>query len=124
MDAVEFNTWKFLTQRSPGGQAAAALYKLEGIAAEISHLGIESSKILLSVKDPAPGLDDFVAAAAERLGLGDATVELDDRNVDNAAVITRRSSRFPPRSRSSEASCRTGCCRRSAAATGSGSRSS
>ena len=87
VDAVEFNTWKFLTQRSPGGQAAAALYKLEQIAAEISHLGIESSKILLSVKDPAPGLDDFVAAAAERLGLGDATVELDDRNVDNAAVI-------------------------------------
>ena len=87
VDAVEFNTWKFLTQRSPGGQAAAALYKLERIAAEVSHLGIESSKILLSVKDPAPGLDDFVAAAAERLGLGDATVELDDRNVDNAAVI-------------------------------------
>ena len=87
VDAVEFNTWKFLTQRSPGGQAAAALYKLERIAAEISHLGIESSKILLSVKDPAPGLDDFVAAAAERLGLGDARVELDDRNVDNAAVI-------------------------------------
>ena len=87
VDAVEFNTWKFLTQQSPGGQAAAALYKLERIAAEISHLGIESSKILLSVKDPAPGLDDFVAAAAERLGLGDATVELDDRNVDNAAVI-------------------------------------
>ena len=87
VDAVEFNTWKFLTQRSPGGQAAAALYKLERIAAEISHLGVESSKILLSVKDPAPGLDDFVAAAAERLGLGDASVELDDRNVDNAAVI-------------------------------------
>ena len=87
VDGVEFNTWKFLSQRSPGGQAAAALYKLERIAAEISHLGIESSKILVSVKDPAPGLDDFVAAAAERLGLGDATVELDDRNVDNAAVI-------------------------------------
>ena len=87
VDAVEFATWKFLSQRSPGGQAAAALYKLERIAAEISHLGIESSKILVSVKDPAPGLDDFVAAAAERLGLGDAAVELDDRNVDNAAVL-------------------------------------
>ena len=87
VDGVEFATWKFLSQRSPGGQAAAALYKLEQIAAEISHLGIGSSKILVSVKDPAPGLDDFVAAAAERLGLGEASVELDDRNVDNAAVI-------------------------------------
>ncbi len=87
VDGVEFAAWKFLSQRSPGGQAAAALYKLERIAAEVSHLGIGSSKILVSVKDPAPGLDDFVAAAAERLGLGEASVELDDRNVDNAAVI-------------------------------------
>ena len=87
VDGVEFATWKFLSSRSPGGQAAAALYKLERIAAEISHLGIQSSKILLSIKDPAPGLDDFVSAAAERLGLGEASVELDDRNVDNAAVL-------------------------------------
>ena len=87
VDGVEFATWKFLSSRSPGGQAAAALYKLERIAGEISHLGIQSSNILLSVKDPAPGLDDFLAEAAERLGLGEATVELDDRNVENAAVI-------------------------------------
>ena len=73
VDGVEFATWKFLSSRSPGGQAAAALYKLERIAAEISHLGIQSSKILVSIKDPAPGLDDFVSAAAERLGLGEAT---------------------------------------------------
>ena len=87
VDGVEFATWKFLSQRSPGGQVAAALYKLERVAAEISHLGIESSEILVSIKDPAPGLAEFVAAAAGRLGLGDASVELDDRNVDNARVI-------------------------------------
>ena len=87
VDGVEFATWKFLSSRSPGGQAAAALYKLERIAGEISHLGIETSNILLSVKDPAPGLGDFLAAAAGTLGLGEATVELDDRNVDHAAVI-------------------------------------
>ena len=87
VDAVELAAWKFLSSRSSGGQAAAAIYKLERIAAEISHQGIGSSKILVSVKDPAPGLDDFIANAAGRLGLGEATVELDDRNVENAAVL-------------------------------------
>ncbi len=86
-DAVEFAAWKFLSARTPGGQAAAAVYKLERIAAEIAHLGVRESRILVSVKDPAPGLDDFLRAAAERLGLGAASVTLDDRNVENARVI-------------------------------------
>ncbi len=85
--AVELAAWKFLSQRSPAGQAAAAAYRLERIAAEIAHLGIEDSRILVSVKDPAPGLDRFLADAAARLGLGEAVVELDDRNVRNAAVL-------------------------------------
>ena len=87
VDAVEFAAWKFLSRRSPAGQAAAAAYSLERIAGEIAHLGVESSRILVSVKDPAPGLDRFLEEAAARLGLGGAVVELDDRNVDSAAVI-------------------------------------
>ncbi len=86
-DAVEFAAWKFLSARTPGGQAATAAYKLERIAAEIAHLGVRESRILVSVKDPAPGLDDFLRAAAERLGLGAATVELDDRNVERARIL-------------------------------------
>ncbi len=87
VEAVEFAAWKFLSSRSPGGQAAAAAYKLEQIAGEISHLGIESSRILVSVKDPAPGLAGFLEDAAGRLGLGEAALELDDRNVEGARVI-------------------------------------
>ncbi len=86
-DAVEFAAWKFLSSRTPGGQAAAAVWKLEQIAGEIAHTGIRESRILVSVKDPAPGFDDFLRAAAERSGLGATTVTLDDRNVRNAAVI-------------------------------------
>ncbi len=86
-DAVELAAWKFLSSRTPGGQAAAAAYKLEGIAHEIAHFGIRDSRILVSVKDPAPGFDAFLEATAERLGLGQTEVELDDRNVENAAVI-------------------------------------
>ncbi len=87
VDGVEFAAWKFLTARTPGGQAAAAVYRLEQIAAAIRHLGIASSSILVSVKDPAPGLDAYLTEAAASLGLGDATVELDDRNVNHAATI-------------------------------------
>ncbi len=85
--AVEDAMWRFLRIRTPAAQAAAAAYRLEGIAAEIGHLGIESSRILVSVKDPAPGLDGFLANHARTLGLGETEVELDDRNVENAAVL-------------------------------------
>lgn len=85
--AVEDAVRRFLAIHTPAGQAAAAVYRLERIAADISHLGIESSRILVSVKDPAPGLGPFLADRAAELGLGEVEVELDDRNVERAAVL-------------------------------------
>ena len=85
--AVEDAAWRFLSGRGPAGQAASALYRLERIAAEIGHLGLESSRLLVSLEQPAPGLDRTLREAAERLGFGAVEVELDDREVQNAAVL-------------------------------------
>ena len=85
--AVEDDAWRFLSGRGPAGQAASAIYRLERIAAEIGHLGLEESKVLVSLEKPAPGFDRYFAEAAERLGLGAVSVELDDRHVENAAVL-------------------------------------
>ena len=85
--AVEDDAWRFLSGRGPAGQAASAIYRLERIAAEIGHLGLEESKVLVSLEKPAPGFDRYFAEAAERLGLGAVAVELDDRHVENAAVL-------------------------------------
>ena len=85
--AVEDDAWRFLSGRGPAGQAASAIYRLERIAAEIGHLGLEESKVLVSLEKPAPGFDRYFAEAAERLGLGAVVVELDDRHVENAAVL-------------------------------------
>lgn len=85
--AVEDDAWRFLSGRGPAGQAASAIYRLERIAAEIGHLGLEESKVLVSLEKPAPGFDRYFAEAAERLGLGAVEVELDDRYVENAAVL-------------------------------------
>lgn len=85
--SVEDAVWRFLSGRGPAAQAASAAYRLERIAAEVGHLGISRSKILVSLEDPAPGLGEYLEEAAEALGLGAVEVVLDDRNVENAAVL-------------------------------------
>lgn len=85
--AVEDEAWRFLSGRGPAGQAASAFYRLERIAAAIGHLGLESSRLLVSLEQPAPGLERTLREAAERLGFGAVEVELDDRDVENAAVL-------------------------------------
>lgn len=84
---VEDALWRFLSLRTPASQAAAAAYRLERIAADIGHLDISTARILVSIKDPAAGLERFLADHARNLGLGDVEIELDDRNVENAAVL-------------------------------------
>lgn len=85
--SVEEAAWRFLSGRGPAAQAASAAYRLERIASEIGRLGIVRSKVLVSLERPAPGLGEYLREAAEALGLGAVEVVLDDRNVENAAVL-------------------------------------
>jgi hypothetical protein len=67
LDDVEEDLRKFLSGRSPAGQAATALYKIDRLLAQLPDRPLESLDVTVFVEKPAAGLDrlvrDQVAAA-------------------------------------------------------------
>ncbi len=87
VEDVELAVWRFLAQRSPGGQAAAALYKLDRMVEELEGKQIESARVTVSLEKIEPGLEALVRSRMASLGIVDLQVKIDDRDVQNAAVI-------------------------------------
>ncbi len=86
-DDLERELWGFLSGRSPAGQAAASLYKLDRIVAELADQDVAQAEVLVSLERPAPGFAEIVAARAVALGAEETIVEIDDRDVERAALI-------------------------------------
>ncbi|MEM7417669.1 MAG: M14 family metallopeptidase [Gemmatimonadota bacterium] len=96
IDDVERELWDALSGHAPVGQAAIGMYKLDRLAARLADEEITSASVLMSVEHADPGLEAYVASrAAAALGISDVAVEIDDRNVLNAAPILSESVRFP-----------------------------
>lgn len=87
VDDVELGAWSFLAQRSPGGQAAAALYKLDRMIEELQGKQIAAAQVTVSLEKIEPGLEAIVRERLAPLGIGDLQVQLDDRDVQKAATI-------------------------------------
>ena len=87
VDDVEMGMWRFLSQRSPGGQAAAALYKLDQMVDELQGRSIDSAAVTISLEKIEPGLEAVVRERLAPLGINDLTVQLDNRDVQNAALV-------------------------------------
>ena len=93
LDDVEMDLWRFLSGRSPAGQAAIALYKLDQLIvklrAKLANAELRSAKVLVSLEKPDDGFGDLVRERAQALGDDDVTIEvvIDDRDVQNAATI-------------------------------------
>ncbi len=88
IDDVEEDVRRFLSGRSPAGQAATALYKLDWLAAELAGKDLEWVSATVSVEKAADGLDRVVRdslAGAVRAGRIDVTVE--NRDVQKARTI-------------------------------------
>ena len=68
VDDIEDDVRKLLSGRSPAGQAATALYKLEKIAEELSERDLESVQVKVYVDKPAAGLARARAAHGRRSG--------------------------------------------------------
>ncbi|HET7619659.1 MAG TPA: M14 family metallopeptidase [Vicinamibacterales bacterium] len=88
IDDVEEEARRFLGGRTPGGQAALAMYKVKQVAGELSDAGLESARVFVSVDKAQPGLADVLkkeAAAALKLPSVDVTVE--NRDVQHAKTI-------------------------------------
>ena len=95
LDHVEQALWSTLSGRSPAGQAAIGLYKLDRILADLAGRDLAAAEVLVSVEKADPGLADLVRERAAALGAGELDVIIDDRDVQNAAPIFSESITFP-----------------------------
>ncbi|MYH49766.1 MAG: hypothetical protein F4151_09640, partial [Gammaproteobacteria bacterium] len=95
LDHVEQALWSALSGRSPAGQAAIGIYKLDRILADLADRDLAAAEVLVSVEKPDPGLADLVRERATALGAGELDVIIDDRDVQNAAPIFSESITLP-----------------------------
>ena len=64
LDDVEEDVRKFVAGRSPAGQAAMSLYKLDQLAAELKAKDLASAHVKVFVEKAADGLADVVRREA------------------------------------------------------------
>ena len=88
IDDVEEDVRTLLGGRSPAGQAATAIYKLETLAADLAGKDLESATVILSLDSPPDGLAEFVQKEAARtIKAGALDVTIDNRDVQKAKNI-------------------------------------
>ncbi len=88
IDDVEQDVWAFLSGRSPAGQAAAALYKLDQLTSELSGVDLQWARVTLHLEKPDAGLAEMVRRhAAARLVASEVDVVVEARDVDHAKPI-------------------------------------
>ncbi len=80
-------SWKFFSGRTPAGQAATALYKLDRLVAGLEGKGVRKATVTISTEKPEPGLEEIVRERVRALGAESVEVILDDRDVQNAGTI-------------------------------------
>ena len=94
-DDVEYELWGTLSGRTPAGQAAIGLYKLDRIIAGLAEEDIVAAEILVSLEKPPQGLGDYIRERAAALGTDDIAVTIDNRDVQQAATILEDSFEVP-----------------------------
>lgn len=92
LDEIEYALWGALSGHTPAGQAAAGLYKLDRIVEELVArddlvAGLASVDVLVSLEKPGDRYEALVRERAAALGADRLGVAIDDRDVENAAVI-------------------------------------
>lgn len=87
IDDVERELWDALSARSPAGQAAIGLYKLDQLLDRIDPAKANGLEVLLSLEKPDPRLESVVRQAVADRGMAVEKLTIDDRDVQNARVI-------------------------------------
>ena len=88
IDDIEVDLRRALSGRSPAGQAATALYKLEQIVGELSTRDLESVQVYVYVDRPAAGLDRLVRRGVQSLGASQVDVHVESLDVQEAKPIS------------------------------------
>ena len=87
VDDIEEDVRKFVQARSPEGQAATALYKLDRLVTSLSGKDLASARVKVFVEKAEPGLDAVVRSrVGTKLG-GSLDVAIEDLDVQKAKPI-------------------------------------
>ena len=88
LDGIEDDVWGFLSGRSPAGQAATALYKLEQLAKELAYKELASAEVAVYVEKAEEGLESSVRERAEQVLSADTLkVTVEDLDIQNARTL-------------------------------------
>src|SRR5206468_2121261 len=95
LDDIQEDVRRVLSGRTPAGQAATALYKLDLLAADLAGKDLESADVTVSLEKPAAGFADMVREHAPRIKADRVNIVIDDRDVQHARPIIDESFDIP-----------------------------
>jgi hypothetical protein len=96
LDDVEEALRKFVAGRSPAGQAAMSLYKLDKIAASLRGKDLASARVAVFVEHGADGLAEVIRKdAAEKLDLPSLSVDVQNLDVQKARSLVSEEFEIP-----------------------------
>src|SRR5206468_11939158 len=88
LDDVEEDLRRFLAGRTPAGQAAMSLYKLDKLAAELAGKDVASARVRVFAEKAPDGLVDVLRKeATERIKTGSLNVEVQNLDVQKGRAL-------------------------------------
>jgi Zinc carboxypeptidase len=87
LDDIQDDARRVLSGRTPAGQAATVLYKLDQLVASLAGKDLESAEVVVSVEKPADGFADVVRQRAAKIKADRVNVIVDNRDVQHAKTI-------------------------------------
>ena len=88
LEEVSDDLWLALSGRSPVGQAAAALYKLDDVVDKLADMDLESARVGVHVEKAEPALAELIRRRLDgRLRADDLEVVVENIDVQDARVI-------------------------------------
>jgi hypothetical protein len=95
LDDIQDEVRRVLSGRTPAGQAATALYKLDKLAAQLAGKNLESADVTVSIEKPADGFEAIFRQRAARIKADRVNVVVDNRDVQHAKTLIDESFDVP-----------------------------
>ena len=95
LEDIQDEIRRTLSGRTPAGQAATALYKLDAIVRDLGSRNLESADVTVSLEKPVDGFADVVRQHAAKLKAERVNVVVDNRDVQHAKTIIDESFDIP-----------------------------
>ena len=87
LEDIQEDVRRTLSGRTPAGQAATALYKLDALVRDLVGKKLESADVTVSLEKPVDGFADVVRQHAAKLNAERVNVVIDNRDVQHARTI-------------------------------------